>query len=150
VVGGADVGVHVRDLPLREGVEAARRALRRDEGALVDLLRLAVLAEVVEGHGEVERRLGVGRVDLEGLAEHPLGLGELALLMVDDAHHVVDVGVGDVLAQHLGEAGLGLVVLARDVVLAAAHDQVAHGVFRAVIHGRLLRGVWGSRRSASG
>ncbi len=163
VIGGAGVGVHVRDLALREGIEAAGRALRGGESALVDLLGLAVLAEVVVRHGEVERGFGVGRVDLERAPEHSLGVAEASRLVIDDAQHVVDVGVGHVLAQDLGEAGLRLVVLARDIVIAPARHEIAQRVLVSLIvslsHGRpqgrcskarpVAREASGCRRSAS-
>ena len=51
--------------------------------------------------------------------------GEPTFLVVDDAEHVVDVGVGRLLPQHLGEAVDGLLVLTGQVVRAPPLDELA-------------------------
>jgi len=121
-VRGADVRVHVGDLPLRERVQLARRALRRRHRALVDHLGLDVFPQVVAGDDQVQRRFGVRRVDAQRFVEHLLRLRQPPLLVIDDAQHVVDVGVRRLLAQHLGETCGCLGVLAGFVMRATARD----------------------------
>src|SRR5262249_20302262 len=100
----------------------------------VHLFRLAIFAEVVVGDREVERGLGVARVDLERLLEVLLGLREAPLAVRDHAEHVEEVGEAAVLARHLMEIRLRLVVLALLVVLLAERHQVA----KLLIHAGLL------------
>ncbi len=125
-VGGAQLGVHVGDLAFDEGIELARGALDGRHRLLVDRPGLAVLAEVVAGDHQVQRRLGVRRVEAQRGAEHLLRFDQPPLVVVDDPQHVVDVRVGRLAAQDLGQAGDRLGVLARGVVGAPARDQRAH------------------------
>jgi hypothetical protein len=98
----------------------------------VDLARLVVLAAVVVGDRQVERRLGVARVDLERRLEGLLRVGEAPLVVIDDAEHVEDVGEPAVLLHDLREVLLGLVVLASLVVVAPERDELPEPV----VHGR--------------
>ena len=133
--------MHVRDLPPRERIQLARGLLRRGQRPFVDLLRLGILPEVVAGDDQVQRRLGVGGVDAERLLEHRFGLGQASLLVIDDAQHVVDVRVGRLLAQHFGQVGDGLGVLAGQVVGAPARDQLTQAAAVGISH-------WGGGASA--
>ena len=83
----------------------------RASARLVDLLRLLVLPHVVVDDGQVQRRLGVRGVEPQRRLEGALRPGELALVVVDDAEHVVDVGERLVLLDELRQVMLGLRVL---------------------------------------
>ena len=130
-VGLAHLGVHVGDFAAREGVEPQEVAAGRPLDPRVDLPRGLVLAAVVVRHGQVERGLGVARVDRERALEVVLGLGEVAARVADDAEHVVHVGEAVVLVEDLPQHLLGLLELALLIVL-AAEEQELLGV---LVHG---------------
>ena len=94
--------------PFTKGSMRLGAAALAAERRCVDLLGLPVLPHVVVDDRQVERRVGVGRVDPQRRLEGPLGPGELALVVVDDAEHVVDVGEGLVLLDDLRQVLLGL------------------------------------------
>ncbi len=145
-VGLGERGVHVRELAAHERIleRAAAAVVAPDAG--VDAARGVVLAEIVVGDGEVEEGLGVAGVELDRALEVALCAVEIASIVEDDRHHVVDVGVPIRDREDLPEQGLGAIVLATLVVLAPEREELLH----LLIHGRRLnlcaRGVDRIRR----
>ena len=92
--------------------------------ARVDLSGRLVLASVVVGDRQVQRGLGVARVDGERALEVVLRLREVAARMADHAEHVVHVGEAIVLLEHLPQERFGLVELALLIVLAAEEQEL--------------------------
>jgi hypothetical protein len=126
---GGELGVQVGDLPLGEGVDLVATAFTLDRLA-IDLLRELVLPEVIVGHGQVERGLGVVGVDIERSPEGVARRLQTPAVVVDDTHHVEDVGESVLLLEHLGEVALRLVVLALVVVLTSERD----GLLELTVH----------------
>src|SRR6185503_7547381 len=87
------------------------------------LARALVLAAIVVGDRQVERRFGVARVEAQRVLEGLLGVGEPTLRVIDHAEHVVEVGERRARGGGLGEVGLGSLVLAAAIMLAAERDQ---------------------------
>ena len=75
--------MHVGELAARELVERVGLADAGRHGAGVDLARAVVLAAVVVGDREVERGLGVARVEPQRGLERLLGVLEPALGVID-------------------------------------------------------------------
>src|SRR5215831_1110951 len=99
-------------------------SMRGSPRARVDLFGLLILAEVVVGHGEIERRLRIIGIDVKRLFECLLRLRKPALVMIDDAEHVEDVRVAACSARYFREQALGLVVFSALVMVAAELDQL--------------------------
>ena len=129
--------MEVGDLSPRERVErlVLARVARTLPGALdrvgIDGLRLVVLAQIVAEDGEVERRLDVGRVDLQRLLERVPGRFELAQLVVGHAQHVVHVGKRRAAGDHLLQMAGGKRPVAAREVFPTEGDQLPQMVVHA-------------------
>ena len=122
--------MHVGDAPLDEGV--GRLALAAALANLpIELAGFRVVAEIVERHHQVQLRLGVVGVEHQRALEPVAREHEVAHAVRDHAEHVEDVGKPIGVLGDLAQQGLGLVVLALGVVLAAEEQEL----FDMVVHG---------------
>ena len=100
-------------LPLHERVDAVgARLLAAGHHPLVDALALLVLAEVVVRQRQIQRGLGVARVQAQGFVEQRQGVEQSPLVIVDRAQHRIDVRIRNPVASQRRERFLRLVVLA--------------------------------------